>query len=303
MPLPPPPTPPHSGPRARSSQPSQTGGPGPGRAASGRAAAAGTRMRPCTCPTATRSSPKLLMDSLGGSALTAMIACVSPSVAYLEETLNTLQYAMRAFQDRQAPVDQIDTKDALILALRKDLKMLRAEATLLRLHLGLPQELPIEQVLPLLQARMPSAPAEGRPPPLLQSHRSIGTRTLAGGGGSADGGAGGSGARRRPAARAPPWAAARPCSSSSRAARTCSAAACATARTPLSTRSRPSWTTCTGAWPAWRRPPLLLRLRGGAAAGALARRRRRRRRHAAGEGEEGGALESHQARVIRQAAG
>ena len=39
---------------------------------------------------------KLLMDSLGGSSLALMIACVSPSPEHTEETLNTLHYASRA---------------------------------------------------------------------------------------------------------------------------------------------------------------------------------------------------------------
>ncbi|KAI9276366.1 P-loop containing nucleoside triphosphate hydrolase protein, partial [Sporodiniella umbellata] len=39
---------------------------------------------------------RLLQDSLGGSALTLMIACVSPVGQHLQETVNTLQYASRA---------------------------------------------------------------------------------------------------------------------------------------------------------------------------------------------------------------
>ncbi|KAI8972272.1 P-loop containing nucleoside triphosphate hydrolase protein, partial [Pilobolus umbonatus] len=39
---------------------------------------------------------RLLQDSLGGSAMTLMIACVSPAETNLSETLNTLQYANRA---------------------------------------------------------------------------------------------------------------------------------------------------------------------------------------------------------------
>ncbi|KAI7875331.1 kinesin-domain-containing protein, partial [Lichtheimia hyalospora FSU 10163] len=39
---------------------------------------------------------RLLQDSLGGSATTLMIACVSPAEYNLSETLNTLQYANRA---------------------------------------------------------------------------------------------------------------------------------------------------------------------------------------------------------------
>ncbi|KAL4212137.1 kinesin-domain-containing protein [Rhizopus microsporus] len=39
---------------------------------------------------------RLLQDSLGGNAMTLMIACVSPAESNLAETLNTLQYANRA---------------------------------------------------------------------------------------------------------------------------------------------------------------------------------------------------------------
>ena len=37
----------------------------------------------------------LLMDSLGGSSKALMIACVSPSEKYVEETISTLNYATR----------------------------------------------------------------------------------------------------------------------------------------------------------------------------------------------------------------
>ncbi|KAG0789995.1 hypothetical protein G6F22_006541 [Rhizopus arrhizus] len=39
---------------------------------------------------------RLLQDSLGGNAMTLMIACVSPAESNLAETMNTLQYANRA---------------------------------------------------------------------------------------------------------------------------------------------------------------------------------------------------------------
>ena len=38
---------------------------------------------------------RLLQDSLGGNSRTCMIACVSTADANLEETLNTLKYAVR----------------------------------------------------------------------------------------------------------------------------------------------------------------------------------------------------------------
>lgn len=50
---------------------------------------------------------KLLMDSLGGSALSLMIACCSPAPQALEETLSTLSYATRAKNIRNRPVVQV----------------------------------------------------------------------------------------------------------------------------------------------------------------------------------------------------
>ena len=49
---------------------------------------------------------KLLMDSLGGSALALMVACCSPAASALEETLSTLSYATRAKNIRNRPVLQ-----------------------------------------------------------------------------------------------------------------------------------------------------------------------------------------------------
>ena len=39
---------------------------------------------------------RILKDSLGGNTKTFMIACISPSSLFYEETLNTLTYASRA---------------------------------------------------------------------------------------------------------------------------------------------------------------------------------------------------------------
>lgn len=38
----------------------------------------------------------LLQDSLGGTSETLMIACISPAMCNLEQTVNTLRYASRA---------------------------------------------------------------------------------------------------------------------------------------------------------------------------------------------------------------
>ena len=129
---------------------------------------------------------KLLMDSLGGHALTIMMACISPASTYLEETLNTLQYAMRAGKIENAPVVQIDTKDAMILALRRENKLLRGDVDVLRGFLGVPPDMTMEEALHWLRARgppvysppvphhdagvrpriaVPSLPLPGPPPP------------------------------------------------------------------------------------------------------------------------------------------
>ena len=47
---------------------------------------------------------RLLQDSLGGNARTAMLACISPSDGDVPETLSTLKYAQRARAIRNAPV-------------------------------------------------------------------------------------------------------------------------------------------------------------------------------------------------------
>jgi kinesin family protein 12 len=50
----------------------------------------------------------LLMDSLGGTAKALMIACISPSVVYFEETISTLNYATRTMNIKNKPVVQVD---------------------------------------------------------------------------------------------------------------------------------------------------------------------------------------------------
>lgn len=58
---------------------------------------------------------KLLMDSLGGSALALMVACVSPASNSAEETLSTLSYAARAKNIRNQPVVQVSCCKVLLM--------------------------------------------------------------------------------------------------------------------------------------------------------------------------------------------
>lgn len=50
----------------------------------------------CHVPYRDSKLTRLLKDSLGGNTKTIMIACISPSLVCMEETLNTLNYAKRA---------------------------------------------------------------------------------------------------------------------------------------------------------------------------------------------------------------
>lgn len=74
----------------------------------------------------------LLMDSLGGTSKALMIACVSPSSVYAEETLSTLNYACRAMNIKNKPVIQLDAKEQVIFNLRREIDLLKLENTWLK---------------------------------------------------------------------------------------------------------------------------------------------------------------------------
>ncbi|KAF4527002.1 hypothetical protein B566_EDAN001549, partial [Ephemera danica] len=80
---------------------------------------------------------KLLADSLAGSGVTLMIACVSPARSNYTETLNTLRYAARAKRIRTKPVVVMDPREALILALKREVNALQSENEHLRMALQL----------------------------------------------------------------------------------------------------------------------------------------------------------------------
>lgn len=95
---------------------------------------------------------RLLQDSLGGNAITYMIACVTPAEFHLSETLNTVQYAQRARAIQSKPRIQQVSDDSDKQAV---IERLRAEVSFLRLQIrstegaerrvGAPQERPDRQ--------------------------------------------------------------------------------------------------------------------------------------------------------------
>lgn len=72
---------------------------------------------------------RLLQDSLGGNAITYMIACVTPAEFHLSETLNTVHYAQRARNIQSKPQIQQNPdeneKQAIIDRLRAEVSFLR----------------------------------------------------------------------------------------------------------------------------------------------------------------------------------
>ncbi|KAM0451541.1 hypothetical protein ACHAPV_009970 [Trichoderma viride] len=71
---------------------------------------------------------RLLQDSLGGNAITYMIACVTPPEFHLSETLNTVQYAQRARAIQSKPrIQQVEEgdKNAIIERLKAEVAFLR----------------------------------------------------------------------------------------------------------------------------------------------------------------------------------
>ncbi|KAK6475496.1 kinesin-like protein KIF12 [Huso huso] len=81
---------------------------------------------------------KLLADSLGGSGVTLMIACISPATMNLQETMNTLRYASRAKRIKNRPVAKRDSKERRVISLEREIKFLRMENLFLRQRLQLP---------------------------------------------------------------------------------------------------------------------------------------------------------------------
>ncbi|KAL1141008.1 hypothetical protein AAG570_000934 [Ranatra chinensis] len=80
---------------------------------------------------------KLLADSLAGSGVTLMIACISPAKSNLTESLNTLRYASRAKRIRNKPIIVMDPREALIMSLKREVKALHNENEHLRTALRL----------------------------------------------------------------------------------------------------------------------------------------------------------------------
>lgn len=54
-----------------------------------------------------------------------MVACASPSSAYTDETVSTLNYATRTMNIKNKPVVQMEEKDQIIYGLARERDLLR----------------------------------------------------------------------------------------------------------------------------------------------------------------------------------
>ena len=83
----------------------------------------------------------ILQDSLGGSALTMMLACVSPAASCAEESRRTLTYAATCKNIANKPQVAVDPRTALLLKYKEQARILQDENTLLKSYIvsqGLP---------------------------------------------------------------------------------------------------------------------------------------------------------------------
>lgn len=70
---------------------------------------------------------RLLKDSLGGTAKTVMVACISPASSNYNETISSLRYADRARNIKNRPKVNVDPKYALLLKYQEEIDRLKAE--------------------------------------------------------------------------------------------------------------------------------------------------------------------------------
>ena len=70
---------------------------------------------------------RILRNSLGGNSRTWMIACVSPVLADLDESLNTIKYASRARKISNTPIINKDPQSAIIAQLKQQVSRMQAE--------------------------------------------------------------------------------------------------------------------------------------------------------------------------------
>ncbi|KAJ2486904.1 hypothetical protein EV174_000852, partial [Coemansia sp. RSA 2320] len=126
----------------------------------------------------------MLRDSLGGSALTLLVACVSPAEANMSESLNTLKYAARARNIRnRGGINVVATRAAAtsreVESLRAVVRRLKAEVQVLTSKLQSigQQQSTLAQPANYQPSRIPHPSAARRSPSALGSEASVSARS------------------------------------------------------------------------------------------------------------------------------
>ncbi|XP_075627375.1 kinesin-like protein KIF12 isoform X2 [Balearica regulorum gibbericeps] len=94
---------------------------------------------------------RLLARSLGGSGITLMVACISPSSRCLSETLSTLHYASQARRVTTRPLANRVSREKLLQTLEEEIQALQLENLSLRQQLCLPR-------VPMRSTEVPGTP-------------------------------------------------------------------------------------------------------------------------------------------------
>lgn len=115
-----------------------------------------------------------------------MIACISPSDVYIEETMSTLNYATRTMNIKNKPILQMDPKDQIIFNSRREIQLLKMENAYLkeklylklilieiRINAGIPIDLPITTVNSMHASGFSLPPINNRPAPAQQQNMPI----------------------------------------------------------------------------------------------------------------------------------
>ncbi|EKG06413.1 kinesin, putative [Trypanosoma cruzi] len=90
---------------------------------------------------------QLLMDTLEGGCRTLLVACVTPSSRFVEESLRTIHFAQRARKIRSRPVERVDATQQEIYDLKMEICQLQNENALLRRALNLSETGAVDQIL------------------------------------------------------------------------------------------------------------------------------------------------------------
>nr|CCC91586.1 putative kinesin [Trypanosoma congolense IL3000] len=99
---------------------------------------------------------QLLMNSLDGGCRTALLACVTPSSRFVEESLRTIYYAQRAQKIQFKALEMVDATQQEMYDLKKEICRLQEENLLLRRALNMPETGPINPAaLRMTQAAAP----------------------------------------------------------------------------------------------------------------------------------------------------